>query len=77
MLKIPAQCPLLSNSVHDSRWQGFQLSPALHRAYRQCSISALQCRLWVKRRQTAAGPNPTVVRYGPKADKIRRGWFVR
>jgi len=40
---------LLSNSVHDSRWQGFQLSPALHRAYRQCSISALQCRLWVKR----------------------------
>jgi len=77
MLKIPAQCPLLSNSVHDSRWQGFQLSPALHRAYRQCSISALQCRLWVNRRQIAAGLNPSVVRYGPKADKNLLSAFVR
>jgi hypothetical protein len=72
MLKIPAQCPLLSNSVHDSRWQGFQLSPALHRAYRQCSISALQCRLWVIRCVADQGRRSYMSVVGPIGDKMMR-----
>jgi hypothetical protein len=40
------------------RRRGFQLSPALHRAYRQCSNSVLQCRSWVKSGQTVPGQNP-------------------
>jgi hypothetical protein len=33
--------------------------------------------LWVKRRQTRQRLNPTVVRYGQKADKFGNGRFVR
>ena len=33
--------------VWDSSGPGFQLLPALHRAYGQCSNSALHCRIWV------------------------------
>jgi hypothetical protein len=41
-----------------------QLSRALHRAYRQCSNSALQCRLWVISGQTIPGQNPPLSAVG-------------
>jgi hypothetical protein len=37
-----------------------QPSPALHRAYRQCSNFARQCRLWVISGQVILGHNPTL-----------------
>jgi hypothetical protein len=38
---------------------------------------SFECPLWVKSRQIAARLNPSVVRYGSKADKNRLSAFVR
>src|ERR1019366_5687161 len=47
-------------SKEKPHYQFWFLSRALHRAYRQRSNSALQCRLWVISGQTVTGQNPSL-----------------